>query len=69
MLRRRPASAEVVMEKAVEEILGGRVAGIGLGLDRFIGQSFGTAYFIHPNSVVAWIEANSISAPFHATTL
>ena len=48
-LGRRPPSAEVVMEKAVEEILGGRVAGIGLGLDRLIGEGFGPADFIHPN--------------------
>ena len=39
----------MVMEKAVEEILGGRVAGIGLGLDRLIGQGFGPADFVHPN--------------------
>ena len=48
-LGRRPPSAEVVVEKAVEEILGGGVAGIGLGLDGLIGQGFGPADFIHPN--------------------
>ena len=48
-LDRRPAAAEMVMEKAVEKILGGRVAGIGLGLDRLIGQGFGPADFIHAN--------------------
>ena len=48
-LGRRPAATEVVMEKAVEKILGGRVAGIGLGLDRLIGQGFGPADFIHPD--------------------
>ena len=37
------------MEKAVEKIFGGRVAGIGLGLDRLIGQGFGPADFVHPN--------------------
>ena len=49
LLDRRPAAAEVVMEKAVEKILGGRVAGIGLGLDRLIGQGFGPADFIDAN--------------------
>ena len=48
LLGRRPAPAEMVMEKAVEEILGGGVAGIGLGLDRLIGQGFGPADFIPP---------------------
>ena len=43
LLGRRPAAAEVVMEKAVEEILGGRVAGIGLSLDRLIGQGLSPA--------------------------
>ena len=35
-LDRRPAAAEVVMEKAVEEILGGGVAGIGPSLRAFL---------------------------------
>ena len=49
LLGRRPAPAEVVMKKAVEEILGGGVAGIGLGLDRLIGQGLGPADFIDSN--------------------
>ena len=39
----------MVMEKAVEKIPGGGVAGIGLGLDRLIGQGFGPADFIDAN--------------------
>ena len=49
LLGRRPAASEVVMKKAVEEIFGGGVAGIGLGLDRLIGQGFGPADFIDAN--------------------
>ena len=49
LLDRRSPPAEVVMEKAVEEILGGGVAGIGLGLDRLIGQGLGPADFIDAN--------------------
>ena len=50
MLGRRAAAAEVVMEEAVEKILGGGIARVGLGLDRLIGQGFGPADFIHPNN-------------------
>ena len=45
-LRGRGPSAVVVVEEAVQEILGGRVAGIGPQLDRLIGQGLGAAHLI-----------------------